>query len=217
MDNFGRENTATTRIRFPWRRALALAGCVGLFAATSAGAQTTSTSSTSSTSQTSTSSTSSSTTTSTAPMTSTTLGDLCTGQSCIAGPPEAFLVGAARDIRLGLAESCWRDGTPGGVTKCTSALLTQPAVVVGSGETFSLRFATDLAPTGASLSVGGVTTALDAGNPMAIPVEFPTGTDTITVATRWLQGDARYLVTLDVRPPAAPPAEPRPRAVSLTG
>lgn len=192
-----------------------LLGCLGLFAASTAGAQTTSTSALDSTS-TSITTTTIITTTSTAP------ANPCVGQPCLPEPPAAFLAVNGAEFRLGLADSCWRDATPTGQTRCTTAIVVLPAVVVRSGDALSLRFATDLSPTSASLSVGGNVTPLVAGNPIALGGDFPIGTNIVNISTGWLQGDARYRVTLDVlpavSPPAvSPPAASEPRTLALTG
>jgi len=195
------------------RRAVALlAGVLGLFAASAAGAQTTSTSSTSTSSSTTSTSTTSTSTT------STTIANPCAGQPCTTDPPDAFLSGTAGEVRADLAESCWRDPLPTGLTRCLSALLVPPGatLVVQAGETLSLRFAIGMAPTTVTLSVKDVVTPLVTGNSLAFTPDLPSGLNAATFRTTWLQGDVVYRVTLDVRP-RTPTATPRTGPVSLTG
>lgn len=186
-----------------------LVTCMALWLAPAAIAQTT-------TSSTSTS-TSSTTSTSTTSTTSTTLANPCTGQQCTAEAPVAYLAGAAGELRLDLGGSCWRSPTSA-TGMCTSFLLVEPttALVVRSGETLSLRFATAMAPTSLSLSRNDVATPLVAGNPATFAADLPVGTHVVFFTTKWLQGDASYRIKLDVRA-AAGPATPQPGTITLTG
>lgn len=191
-----------------------LAGCLALFVAGAAGAQTTSTTSTSTTS------TSSSTTTSST--TTTTLVNPCAGQPCTAQPPTAFLAGSGGEVRLEPEGYCWRQ-VDGLLTRCV-AFSAPPGggdpsqtLVVLAGEALSLRFAIGMAPTSVSLTrAGEQPRALAPTNPTVLPVDLAPGIFTVGFVTGWLQGDATYSVRLDVRSPA-PTATPQPGRVALTG
>lgn len=166
----------------------------------SAGAQT---STTSSSSTTSTSTTSTSTT-------STTRVNPCAGQPCTAEPPVATLSGSGGDVRLPPSDFCWRQIT-GELTQCQASTPSPNApvnLVVRSGETLTLSFATTLRTSEVILHREGPTT-LTPANPTAFVADFRVGVYTITFQTKWFQGDVSYFLKVDVR------AAPRPLA--LTG
>ncbi len=196
------------------RRIMAVAALAfALWATTAAGAQTTTSTSTS----TSSSSTTSSTATST---TSTTVANPCTGRPCTPSPPVALLSGVNGEVRIESFAFCWRQPEPepqGLVTLCTTPTLgTEPAhrLVVQRGETLTLRFEIDMAPTEASVSVDGERRPLTPGNPVRFVADLAPGSHAASFATVWLQGDVSYYVGLDVRAAATPTA---PRGIALTG
>jgi len=91
-------------------------------------------------------------------------------------------------------------------------------LVVRTGETLTLRFATGMAPTEVGVRRGDQTapSALTPGNPTVFTADLPAGVHLLFFNTTWAQGDAGYLLKVDVRA-AAPPATPRPGTISLTG
>jgi hypothetical protein len=202
---------------------LLLAGCLGLFVAGTAGAQTTSTSSTVPTSSTTVTSTPA--VTLPPPTTSTTGVDPCTGRPCTAQPPAALLSGAAGEVRMDTSSACWRDPATmaQGTAQCFSALIAPPGatLVVQQGETLSLRYVSPMAPTRAVFSFNDTSLMPGIANPTTFRADFPVGTTRVFLITGWLQGEVTYAVTLDVRaaatPPTTPPATPQTGPLSLTG
>jgi len=196
---------------------LLLAGCLGLFAATTAGAQTTTTSSSGSTSSTA------PTSTALAPATTTTTTgvDPCTGRPCTAEPPLGFLSGTAGEVRMDMSSACWRDPatTAPGTARCFSALIAPPGatLVVQRGESLTLRYASPMAPTRAVFSFNDTSLMPGITNPTTFKADFPLGSTRVFLITGWLQGEVTYAVTLDVRAAATPPATPQKGPVRLTG
>ena len=188
---------------------------ITLWLAEGAGAQTTTTSSTTTSSTTSTSTTSTSIPTTVAATTSTTQPNPCAGQPCTEQPPQAYLAGVNGEVRLDAGGFCWRRPAPDAqgniVGLCTSVTPADPPVtlVVGRGETLTLRFDGPGAPTQVTLRENDVATPLAAGNPVRFAADYSVGFHILDVATVWLQGDVHYRVRLDVR--AAP------RTIALTG
>jgi len=200
--------------------AVALLVVLGVLAGNGAGAQTTTTSSTTTSSST-TSSPLVTTTTSTS-TTSTTVVNPCTGQPCTVQPPQATLSGSGGEAALLLSRSCWRSPTPtaqGLVTACLLATLAPDipvGLVVRRGETLTLQFVIGMAPTEVRLLrfPDGEPTTLTPANPTVFVNDLPVGVYLISFATKWNQGDASYVLKVDVRGPA-PVSDPRPLA--LTG
>ena len=178
-------------------------------ASATAMAQTTTSSSSTTSSSTSTTSTS----TTSPSTTSTTRVNPCATQPCTADPPVATLSGSGGNVRLESFGYCWRDIVgDGGKCRTSARALDEPVrLVVRSGETLTLSFATTLRPTEVLLLDGGrdTGTALALVNPTTFVANFPVGVDTIGFATRWTQGYVNYGLKIDVR------AQPRPLA--LTG
>ena len=174
-------------------------------------AQTT-TSSSSTTSSTSTSTTSTSTTSTST--TSTTLVNPCTRQPCTADPPVATLSGSGGNVRLESSGYCWRE-IVGDLTRCLASArpLDEPVrLVVRSGETLTLGFATTLLPREAVFhreNQPGGGTVLAPANPTTLVADLPVGVYYVNFATKWAQGEVGYSLKVDVR------AQPRPLA--LTG
>jgi hypothetical protein len=163
--------------------------------------------------QTSTTSSSSTTSTSSTSTTSTTRANPCTGQPCTADPPVATLSGSAGDVRLDPFGYCWRE-IVGDLTRCqvpALALDIPVGMVLRSGETLTLRFATTLLPSEVVLQSGGQRTALTPTNPTSFVVDLPVGVQIITFQTQWFQGDVSYFLKVDVR------AQTQPRVLTLTG
>ena len=187
--------------------AVAVAGMIWSISS-GATAQTTSTTSTS---------TSSTTTTSTTitPTTSTTFPALCAGRVCTDRPPPAFLAGVNGEVALEEGSHCWTPPVPNTQGQhlflCADELakVPDPILRVRAGETLTLRFGAAMTPTAVAFRRGEQSTALTAGNPVRFPANLPVGVHELYFSTRWHQGDAAYLVRLDVR------AAPRPLA--LTG
>ena len=202
------------------RTAGVLVALVAWGMATTAGAQTSTTSS----SSTSTSVAILTTTTTSTSTTSTTVVNPCTGQPCTENPPVATLSGSGGDIRLDPFGYCWRlpDPVPGQglVTQCLApalALDDPVRFVIRSGETLTLRFATNLVPAEVRLQrgdqPGGATTPLTAATPTSFMADLPVGPLVLIFRTKWNQGDVDYRVKVEVRAAAA--SDPRPLA--LTG
>jgi hypothetical protein len=196
------------------RRVLAVVAATMIWSmASGATAQTTSTSSTS-TSSTSSSSTTSTSTTVT-PTTSTTLANFCAGRVCTGRPPPAFLAGVNGEVALEEDSSCWSTPLPNApghvVGLCGDELdkVPDPILRIRAGETLTLRFGAAMTPTSIVLHRGTQSTPISAGNPARFVANLPVGVHEVFFSTRWYQGDASYLVRLDVR------AAPRPLA--LTG
>ena len=193
------------------RRTLGLLMAVLLWGVSAtAMAQTTTSSSTTSSTSTSTTSTS---TTSTS-TTSTTRVNPCTSQPCTADPPVATLSGSGGNVRLESYRYCWRE-IVGDLTRClTSARpLDEPVgLVVRSGETLTLSFATTLLPREVVFhreNQPGAGTVLAPTNPTTLVANLPVGVYYVSFQTKWTQGDVGYSLKIDVR------AGPRPLA--LTG
>jgi hypothetical protein len=178
---------------------------------TTAMAQTT-TSSSSTTSSTSTSTTSTSTTSTST--TSTTRVNPCATQPCTADPPVATLSGSGGNVRLESSGFCWREMV-GDLTRCvvSARALDEPVrLVVRTGETLTLSFATTLLPREVvfhreNQPDGG--TVLAPTNPTTLVANLPVGVYYVSFQTKWTQGDVGYSLKIDVR------AQPRPLA--LTG
>lgn len=201
------------------RMALALLVAIGLFAGGGAGAQTTTTTSSTTTSVVL-------LTTSSTSTTSTTVVNPCTGQPCTDLPPVATLSGSAGDVRIESFGNCWRLPAPvagqGLVTRCVIGTPAPEAsvpvgLVVRRGETLTLRFAINMAPTEVLLQRSDVAeapaVALTAANPTSFVADLPVGTYFVTFRTKWNQGDVEYRVKVEVR--AATASEPR--IIALTG
>lgn len=150
------------------------------------------------------------TSTTVAATTSTTEPNPCTGQPCTERPPHAFLAGASGEVRLPPGGYCWRGPVPNAqgqlVGVCTASSSIDPPVtlVVRRGETLTMRFEAPGGPTQVQFSRNGAVTTLGAGNPVRFRADFPSGFQTLEIATRWLQGDVFYPVRLDVRAAATP-------------
>ena len=103
---------------------------------------------------------------------------------------------------------------------CLDRLAFEPdaVLVVQQGETLTLRFSA-MTPTEVHLQRGDQSTPLIASNPVRFTADFPAGSShVVSFFTRWLQGDASYVVRLNVRAAGAPPATPRTAAnLTLTG
>jgi hypothetical protein len=189
----------------------------GLFVTTGAGAQTTTTTSSSTTSSTV------AVTTTMAATTTTTVANPCAGQPCTVDPPVATLSGSGGETPLSPLPYCWRaptSGTDGPVTRCATpalALDIPVGLVVRQGETLTLRFGIGMSPTQVVLARRDQpTTALTPGNPTVFVADLPVGQQLVSFVTTWLQGEATYLVKLDVRA-AAVPTTSSPRPLALTG
>jgi len=106
------------------------------------------------------------------------------------------------------------------VTACLLATLAPDipvGLVVRRGETLTLRFAIGMAPTEVRLRRfpdGEPTTALTPANPTVFVNDLPVGVYLISFATKWNQGDASYVLKVDVRAPAT---ASEPRVLALTG
>lgn len=127
----------------------------------------------------------------------------------------ATLSGSGGNARLGPFSACWRDMT-GDTTTCLAAAvsLDEPVgLVVGTGETLTLRFDTTMRPSEAVLlrgdQPGANPTVLTPANPTTFVADLPVGVYAISFQTKWTQGDVTYRIKVDVR------AAPRPLA--LTG
>ena len=192
------------------RRTLGLLMAVLLWGVSAtAMAQTTTSSSTTSTSTSTTSTSTTSTST-----TSTTRVNPCTSQPCTADPPVATLSGSGGNVRLESSGYCWRE-IVGDLTRCLTAArpLDEPVrLVVRSGETLTLGFATTLLPREVVFhreNQPGAGTALAPTNPTTLGANLPIGVYYVSFQTKWAQGDVGYSLKIDVR------AQPRPLA--LTG
>jgi hypothetical protein len=63
---------------------------------------------------------------------------------------------------------------------------------------------------------GRTTTALTPANPTMFVADLPVGEQLVSFLTQWNQGNASYLLKLDVRAPARPVSQ-EPRPLALTG
>ena len=193
------------------RRTLGLLMAI-LFWGGSATAMAQTTTSSSTTSSTSTSTTSTSTTSTST--TSTTRVNPCTSQPCTADPPVATLSGSGGNVRLESSGYCWRE-IVGDLTRCLASArpLDEPVrLVVRSGETLTLGFATTLLPREVVFhreNQPGTGTVLAPTNPTTLVADLPIGIYYVSFQTKWAQGDVGYSLKIDVR------AQPRPLA--LTG
>ena len=147
--------------------------------------------------------------------TSTTFPNVCAGRTCTDRPPPAFLAGATGEVALEEGSYCWKSPIPNteghvmGLCGDTLAKVPDPILVVRAGETLTLRFGGAMTPTEVVLRRGEQSTSLPAGNPVRFVTNLPAGVHEVYFSTRWHQGDAVYLVRLDVRS--------APRPLALTG
>ena len=128
----------------------------------------------------------------------------CVLFECPPRPPAAFLASAGGEIQADGSSFCWAVG--GGLGLCADSDYREPsqALAVEQGETLLLRFAVRNAP--ASVAVRPV---LNDGTDVA---DFPPGPTVLFIVTEWHQGDASYVVKLNVRAAPAPPSAAGPGA-----
>ena len=169
------------------------------------------------------SSTSTSTTTSTPASTTTTMAHPCTGQPCTEEPPGVVLSTPTAQIEADRGSYCWR--RPAEPTSFCVALAVAPGykppiLVVTEGDLVTVRFTapTPGTPQSVSLANNGAVTPLAATNPTSFRVDLAPGIyESVSVVTRWLQGEVPHHFRLDVRRAGTPPIASDPRPIALTG
>ncbi len=160
------------------------------------------------------------------PTTSTTVVNPCIGQPCTADPPAATLSGTGGNVRMTSFNFCWQDpafAVDGPRSRCLAGALAPfesipVGLVVRSGEALTLSFDTRMSPTAVALERGDQTTALTARNPTEFTSSLPVGTYLVFFKTKWIQGNADYILKVQVRAATAGPATPRTGVpIALTG
>lgn len=127
-------------------------------------------------------------------------------------PPTAELVSSTGRVTARLGSYCWQAS---GAGLCVDTAFIDPAdaLAVRPGETLTLRFVTDDAPTAVSgrryplpdAAASSTAFPVAAANPTQVRAGLPPGTSWLTFATRWARGDAIYFFKVQV-PPRAQPA-----------
>ena len=153
--------------------------------------------------------------------TSTTVPNPCAGRRCAPEPPGAVLSTSSTELVPDRGSFCWLQ--PGGTTTVCLANAVAPGyrppvMVVTHGQVVTVRFtaSVSLVPDEVALVVGGARTALPASNPTQFRVDLAPGVhQSVSLATRWLQGEVSFFFGLDVRPAAATPSTGR--TLALTG
>ncbi len=135
-----------------------------------------------------------------------TTSPICAGHPCTAHPPEAFIAGEAGEVRTAPGSYCWASPTEPS-TVCGDVVIDDPSKLpslsIRRGETLTLRFGTEMAPTSVLLQERDtVSKALPATNPVQFTADLSPGNHLVSFFTRWLQGDASYHVVLNVARPA---------------
>jgi hypothetical protein len=172
---------------------------------------------------TSSTSTSTSTTTSTPASTTTTLANPCTGQSCTDEPPGVVLSTPTAQIEADKGSYCWRrpaDPTGFCVALAVAPGYKPPILVVTEGELVTVRFTAPVPgnPQQVSFASSGALTPLTATNPTSFRVDLAPGIyESVSLLTRWLQGEVPYAFGLDIRRAATPAVVSDPRPIALTG
>ena len=143
----------------------------------------------------------------------------CVLFECPPRPPAAFVAGDGGQIQADGSSFCW--GVPGDGGLCADSHYQEPsqALAVQQREPLRLRFAIRNAPTfvaarpviGAAGDVGD-SIPVAGGNPSGFVADFPPGPTVLFIVTDWHQGDASYVVKLNVRAAPAPPSAPGPGA-----